>query len=233
MVVAVYADPLFGHRTFVGRDIVPYNLPLESAVHDAWSRGRIPVWWESVSGGRPLGSNPNAGVFYPLRPALARLPFPLAVRIFPVFHWILGGLGMLALLRAIGGSRGAAWVAAGAFAFSGVLVSEVFYSNFQPGASLLPWTLWALVRPARRPSGRLVPLAVVYGAMLSAGDAFSIATAVFAVGAVDPSRDSARGSVGRARSRSPPGSWRRSSSRCRRCSRPRFSRRRPVASSGA
>ncbi len=180
MVVVVYADPLFGPRTFVGRDIVPYNLPLEHAVHDAWSRGRIPVWWESVSGGRPLGSNPNAGVFYPLRPALAILPLPLAVRIFPVFHWILGGLGMLGLLRAIGGSRGAAWVAAGAFAFSGVLVSEVFYSNFQPGANLLPWTLWALVRPARGPAGRLVPLALVYGAMLLAGDAFSIATAVFA-----------------------------------------------------
>lgn len=180
MVVVVYADPLFGPRTFVGRDIVPYNLPLEHAVHDAWSRGRIPVWWESVSGGRPLGSNPNAGVFYPLRPVLSLLPLPLAVRIFPVFHWILGGVGMLGLLRAIGGSRAAAWIAAGAFAFSGVLVSEVFYSNFQPGANLLPWTLWALARPARGPAGRLVPLALVYGAMLLAGDAFSIATAVFA-----------------------------------------------------
>ncbi len=138
-------------RTFVGRDIVPYNIPLENAVHDAWSRGRLPVWWDAVSGGRPLLPNPNAGVFYPLRPVLSALPFPTAMRIFPVFHWILGGLGMLLLARAIGGSRGAAWVSAVSFAFSGVIVSEVFYSNFQPGASLLPWTLWALVRPEARP----------------------------------------------------------------------------------
>ncbi len=180
MVVVIYADPLLTPRTFVGRDIVPYNLPLEKVVHDAWSRGRIPVWWETVSGGRPLAGNPNAGVLYPLRPALALLPFPLAARVFPVFHWILGGLGMLALVRAIGGSRGAAWVAAVSFAFSGVLVSEVFYSNFQPGANLLPWALWALVRAVRRPAGRIVGIALVYGAMFLAGDAFSIATAVFA-----------------------------------------------------
>ena len=98
MLVA-YADPLLTRRTFVGRDIVPYNIPLESVVHDAWSRGRLPVWWDAVSGGRPLMPNPNAGVFYPLRPALAALPFPIAMRIFPVFHWILGGLGMLLLVR--------------------------------------------------------------------------------------------------------------------------------------
>jgi len=180
LVVVSYADPLFTRRTFVGRDLVPYNIPLESAVHDAWSRGRLPVWWEAVSGGRPLMPNPNAGVFYPLRPALAAFPFPVAMRIFPVFHWMLGGIGMLLLVRAIGGSRGAAWVSAVSFAFSGVIVSEVFYSNFQPGASLLPWSLWALVRPGARPAGRVVGIALVYAALFLAGDVFSLALAVFA-----------------------------------------------------
>ena len=100
------------------------------------------------------------------------------MRIFPVFHWILGGLGMLLLVRAVGGSRGAAWVSAVSFAFSGVIVSEVFYSNFQPGASLLPWTLWALVRPGARPAGRVVGIALVYAALLLAGDVFSLTLAV-------------------------------------------------------
>ena len=225
MVVAVYSDPLFSPRTFVGRDIVPYNLPLEKVVHDAWSRGRIPVWWETVSGGRPLAPNPNAGVFYPLRPALALLPFPLAARIFPVVHWILGGLGMLLLVRAIGGSRAAAWVAASSFAFSGVIVSEVFYSNFQPGANLLPWTLWALVRPAPRPIARIVGIAIVYGAMLSAGDAFSLATAIFAA-ALWILLEMPAGSAVPARSPSAAVSSRRFSSPCRRCSPRRCWRRR-------
>ena len=146
-------------------------------MHDAWSRGKVPVWWDAISGGRPLLPNPNAGVFYPVRMALAGVAFPEAMRLFPIVHWILGGWGMLALMRVCGGSRAAAWVAAASFAFSGVLVSEVFYFNFLPGAALLPWSLWAL---ARRPPGRLariVPIAVVYGLMLLAGDAFSLVIA--------------------------------------------------------
>jgi Predicted membrane protein (DUF2079) len=182
LVLVAYADPLLTRRTFVGRDIVPYNIPLESVVHDAWSRGRLPVWWEDVSGGRPLLPNPNAGVFYPLRPMLAALPLPTAMRIFPVFHWILGGLGMLLLARAIGASRGAGWVSAVSFAFSGVIVSEVFYTNFHPGATLLPWTLWALVRPEARPGRRVVWIALVYAALLLAGDVFSLGLAILSAG---------------------------------------------------
>ncbi len=178
LVIAAYADPLFTRRAFVGRDIVPYNLPLEKAVHDSWSRGEVPVWWNSVSGGRPLLPNPNAGVFYPVRFLLSGAPFPWAMRLFPVLHWILGGWGMLRLLRAAGGSRPAAWIAAVSFVFSGVVVSEVFYSNFAPGAALLPWSLWALARPAARPIGRVLPIALVYGLMLLAGDAFSVALAL-------------------------------------------------------
>ena len=182
LVLTAYAGPLLASRTFVGRDIVPYDLPLEKAVHDAWARGHVPVWWTSVSGGRPLLPNPNAGVFYPVRLLLSRVPFPAAMRLFPVLHWILGGWGMLLLLRSIGGSRPAAWVAAVSYTFSGVVVSEVFYAVIHPGASLLPWSLWALARPAARPIGRILPIALVYGLMLLAGDAFSLSLALFSAG---------------------------------------------------
>jgi hypothetical protein len=178
LVVGSYADPLLTHRTFIGRDIVPYDLPLEKAVHDAWSRGALPVWWDAVSGGRPLLPNPNAGVFYPPRALLSRVSFPLAARLFPVLHWVLGGWGMLALARSLGGSRPASWVAAASFTFSGVVVSEVFYAVIHPGAALLPWTLWALARPATRPFGRIVPLAAAYGLLLLCGDAFSLSIAL-------------------------------------------------------
>ena len=147
LVLTVYADPLLTPRIFVGRDLVPYGLPIEKATHDAWARGRLPVWNADVSGGRPLFPNPNAGPLYPLRPLLSRVPFPLAMRLFPVVHWVIAGLGAFFLLRALGRSGGAAWIAAVTYAFSGVLVSEVFYLPLQPGAALLPWTLWA-TRPA-------------------------------------------------------------------------------------
>ena len=104
------------HRGSTGRDLLPYGMPLEKATHDAWARGHLPAWNEAVSGGRPLLPNPNAGALYPLRPLLSRVPFPQAMRLFPVAHWVLAGWGMLALLSALGASREAGWVAAGTYA---------------------------------------------------------------------------------------------------------------------
>ena len=166
----------------MGRDLLPYGLPLERVVHDAWARGRIPAWNEEVSGGRPLAGNPNAGVFYPLRPLLGRAPFPDAMRLFPILHWILAGWGMLVLLSALRASKEAAFVAASAYAFSGVIVSEVFFLPLQAGAALQPWALWALVRPGGGVGRRAVAIGFVYGLMLLAGDAVAVALALLAAG---------------------------------------------------
>jgi len=180
LLLVTFSDLFLGRKNFVGRDIVPYNLPLEKAVHDAWSRGRVPVWWSEISGGRPLMPNPNAGVFYPVRPLLSLVPFPLAMRVYPILHWVLAGWGMLLLFGAWKASRAAGWVAATCFTFSGVMVAEVFYTNFHPGAAALPWALWALVRPVGSRLARVLPLAIVYGVMLLAGDVFSVALALLA-----------------------------------------------------
>ena len=176
--LAAYADPLLTRRSFLGRDLVPYNLPLEKAVHDAWGRGRLPVWFPDASGGRPLLPNPNSGSFYPIRPLLSRVPFPLAMRIYPVAHWAAAGVGMILLLSLLGASRAAAFLGAVTYAFSGVLVSELYYTNFLPGAALLPWALWAVVRPAASPARRILVTALVYGLLFLAGDVVTSALAV-------------------------------------------------------
>ena len=178
LVVAAFADPLFARRNFAGRDLLPYNLPVEKAIHDAWARGRLPVWWSDVSGGRPLLPNPNAGALYPGRALLAPLSFPSAMRLYPVAHWIVAGLGTMALLSALGASAAAQLVGAASYAFSGVSLSEVFYSNYHPGMALLPWIVWAIVRLAR-PGGTIV-LGLVYGLDLLAGDAFTLTLAAAA-----------------------------------------------------
>ena len=69
LVVAAYATPLFVRRNFSGRDLIAYNLPMEKSIHDAYARGRLPIWSPYVSGGRPLVPNPNAGALYPVRAA--------------------------------------------------------------------------------------------------------------------------------------------------------------------
>jgi len=179
LVVAVYADPLFTGRNFSGRDLLPYGMPMEKTIHDAWSRGRVPVWTADFSGGRPIFPNPNTGTLYPVRPLLARLPFPLAMRLFPVLHWAIAGVGMLCLLGALSVSAPAAWVGAVTFVFSGVSVSQVFYQPFGPAVALHPWLLWALVRPGP-PGRKAVRLAVVWGLLFLLGDVFAVAIALLA-----------------------------------------------------
>jgi len=173
LVAASYATPLFSRRNFSGRDLIAYNLPMEKSIHDAYARGRLPIWSPDVSGGRPLLPNPNAGALYPVRAALAALPFPVSAKLFPVLHWILSGVGVLLLARASGRSRPAAWVGAATYAFSGVGVSEVFFPHIHPGMTLLPWIVWAAARPASAPWKRVLPLAALFGLDFLAGDVFT------------------------------------------------------------
>ncbi|HEY3125277.1 MAG TPA: hypothetical protein VGK70_14600, partial [Thermoanaerobaculia bacterium] len=178
LVVTVYADPVFFRRNFAGRDLLTYNLPIEKAVHDAYARGTLPVWFDEVSGGRPLLPNPNSGALYPVRPALSLIPFPAAARLYPVLHWILAGWGVIALLRTIGASRGAAWLGAVTYTFSGVGVSEVFFPHIQPGMALLPWIVWAVARPTRSAARRTLLLATFFALCLLAADVFTIGLAI-------------------------------------------------------
>jgi hypothetical protein len=178
LVCGVYSDALFSRRNFGGRDLLAYNLPMENAVHDAYARGRLPVWMTEVSGGRPLLPNPNAGALYPARPFLALFSFPLAMRLFPLFHWALAGIGVLCLARSIGASRAAAWVAAVTYAFSGVAVSEVFFPHILPGLALLPWIVLAAGRPGVPGIRRILLLSFLFALVFLAGDVFSSGLAV-------------------------------------------------------
>ena len=179
LVVVVYADPLFFSRVFTGRDLIAYNIPMEKSVHDAWASGELPVWTPEISGGRPLAPNPNMGAFYPGRILLSRLPFPTALRIDPVLHWIAAGIGMLLLLQMLGVSPGGAWLGAVTYVFSGVSVSESFYPHIQPGMTLLPWILWQMRRTrGQRGMRGVIGLAIFFALDLLAADVFTIAVAL-------------------------------------------------------
>ena len=178
LVVAVFADPLFFRRNFAGRDLAPYNLPMEKAMHDSYAQARLPVWMNEISGGRPLLPNPNAGALYPVRPLLSIFSFPMAMRLFPVLHWIAAGLGMIVLLTSLRASPAAAWIGAVTYVFSGVGMTEVFFPNLHPGMALLPWIVWATGRPARSEGRRILLLSFLYGLIFLAGDVFTIGMAL-------------------------------------------------------
>jgi hypothetical protein len=178
LVAVVWADPLWTGRTFTGRDLLAYNLPMEKVIHDSYSAGTLPVWNPWISGGRPLLPNPNSGALYPPRVALSLLPFPVAMRLFPLLHWTAAGIGVFVLLRFLALGRGAAWVGAATYAFSGVAISEVFYPHIQAGFALLPWIAWAAARRRTSGSRGTVLLGALFGLDFLAADVFTSALAV-------------------------------------------------------
>lgn len=182
LILTVYADPVFLRRNFAGRDPMVFHYPLEKAVHDAYARGRLPVWISEISGGRPLLANPNVGALYPVRPLLSRFSFPFAIRLFPVLHWAGAGIGMMLLLRMLGVSGAGAWIGAVTYVFSGVSVSEVFYPNIHPGMSLLPWIVWGLGRPAGTLARGALLLSVLWSLLFLSGDVFAVTLALLASG---------------------------------------------------
>jgi hypothetical protein len=178
VVLGVYADPLFFRRNFAGRDLFVYNLPMEKAIHDAYARGRLPLWMPEMSGGRPLLPNPNAGAMYPVRPLLSVLSFPMAMRLFPLLHWIVAGIGMIFLLRSVGVSKAGAWLGAVTYVFSGVGVGEVFFPHINPGMALLPWVVWTVARRTESSSRKALLLSFLYALLFLAGDVFTIGMAI-------------------------------------------------------
>ena len=181
LVLAVWADPLFFRRSFAGRDLISYNLPLEKGIHDAYARGAFPLWSPYISGGRPLLPNPNAGALYPVRMLLSVVRFPLMAKVFPILHWTFAGIGMLVLLTSVGFSPAVGWIGAVSYAFGGVAVSDVFFPHVLPGLSLLPWIVWASGR--RRPfSSRVILLSLLLALDLLAGDVFTIGVGVLCAG---------------------------------------------------
>ncbi len=107
------------------------------------------------------------------------LPFAFAVKLFPVLHWALAGVGILLLARLFGISRAGGWVGAATYAFSGVVVSEVFFPHILPGMMLLPWIVWALARPSSFAS-RTILLSALLALGVLAGDPFTLGMAILA-----------------------------------------------------
>jgi hypothetical protein len=177
VVAVVWANPLFVHRSFAGRDLIAYNLPMEKAIHDAYARGHFPLWVEEISGGRPLLPNPNAGAMYPVRMLLALLPFPIAAKLFPILHWALAGLGALALARRLSVSRAGSWIAGVTYAFSGVVVSDVFFPHVLPGAAVMPWVVWVLAGTGTF-AARTLGLSLLFAASILSGDPFTFGMAI-------------------------------------------------------
>lgn len=114
---------LRGH-TLYERDLDMLHRPLRALLVHLWhSTGGPPPWNPLFDMGQPFAANPQAAVFHPLSWLFLVLPWEVAFRLQVLLPLLASFAGMFAMVRVMRGSRTAAVLAAGSWAFGGLLLS--------------------------------------------------------------------------------------------------------------
>ncbi|HRI54918.1 MAG TPA: hypothetical protein PLW65_32495, partial [Pseudomonadota bacterium] len=151
----VLLDGAIYHMDDAADNYYPARVAFKRAVT---SDGVLPSWEPGSLCGWPLLADPYYGYFYPLNfvfylrapagvpssdPAGLAGGVPLGLGYSAALHMLLGGIGMLLLLRRRVSPMAALYGAA-AFALSSFLVVRIRHIIFIQLAAWLPWLLWAI-----------------------------------------------------------------------------------------
>lgn len=170
-----------GHQACTA-DTVDNIVPGIAFIREAWSHGHFGNWQDLVSGGGPLGSVPNVGLYTPLAVPYFFLPLWLAPAIVKLLELIVAIGGTYLFLRRFDVSKPAATLAGFVFATSGFMV---VWSNWPQTrvAAMIPALFWAAERVVwRRRALDVALVAVVVGSMLLAGFPAVTAWSIWLVG---------------------------------------------------
>ncbi len=169
--VALEHGPLFGEAVplWDARDL---HAPNQILVADHARAGRLLFWNPWTQGGSPDFADPQTGSFSPVSVALGLVTGGTArgFMILWLAHWLLGGLGVLALAARLGASPAGALVPAFGWLYCGLYVGQAQHVPILISFSYLPWILARLdvavrerrVLPALQ-SGALWGLSALYG----------------------------------------------------------------------
>ncbi len=143
LVVFLFAEVVLGGRVFFERDVTLIWHAQADALARVLQAGSWPTWNPYHSFGVPLLANPNVQVFYPLTWLSLVLRPETYYSVYVVLHLLVSAVGLYVLARRLGLSRPAAFLAAGAWVFSGPGLSLVQLWSHFAGAALMPWALVA------------------------------------------------------------------------------------------
>jgi hypothetical protein len=146
------SDVLLGPHSGLGSDITYRHWP-DLLYYTAVLRaeGRVPLWDDTVAGGRPLAGDPGAIWLYPFDLVFLLLPPALAFAWFDLLHIWIGGLGATLFMRkGLGLSLPAALLGGCAFMLSPKFIAHLAGGHLGLVASLawLPWVLLGVARAA-------------------------------------------------------------------------------------
>jgi hypothetical protein len=162
VVFACFAPVILGFQSFVYRDFGLFQHPLAHYSRESFWRGEIPLWNPFNNCGLPFMAQWNTLVFYPPTIIYLLLPTPWSLCLFCVLHLYFGGLGMFFLARRWTESSFAAAFAGTVFAFNGLVLHCLMWTNNCAALAWMPWILLFVDRACRKGGWYLLP-AIVAG----------------------------------------------------------------------
>jgi hypothetical protein len=144
--VLVYGVPaLLGHPVLPGDDLTQ-NFPLRVLAGQEIRSGQLPLYDPYIWSGAPLLAGWNAGAAYPLTLLFAVAPPVAAWTLNMILTWVIAGLGMFALLRALRLACVPSLLGALSFAFAGAMSAQVAHFGLVAGMSWVPVQLLCILR---------------------------------------------------------------------------------------
>lgn len=161
---ATYPDVILGASTFFYRDFQLFAYPWAHYHRESFWRGEIPLWNPLNNCGVPFLAQWNTMTLYP--GSLLYLLFPLSwsLGIFCLAHFVLAGLGMYQLAVRWANHSWAAALAGLAFAFNGLMLNSLMWTNNIAALGWMPWVVLCAER-AWRENGNRIVIAAVIGAL--------------------------------------------------------------------
>lgn len=147
---------LVGHPALTQDNLIQ-NFPLRVLSGRQMAGGHLPLMNPLTNSGTPLLGGLNAGSFFPLTFLFVALPAIAAWVLNLIAVYVVGALGMFALLRWHGQRTLAALVPALTYTYSGAMIGQMVHLGVIQGFALLPWTVLVQLALARAIVG--LPLA--------------------------------------------------------------------------
>lgn len=156
MVDRTYTKPMEQAWDVLMADGVLQFYVWRDLVFESWSKGKLPAWNPYSLGGTPLLANSQSGALYPLHIVVGKMGIPTATAVVLLawFHLLLASLGTYAAVRAHGGSKVGATIAAASFGLSPFMLGWTPLASVITTVAWIPW-VWTFSVLLAKSSGNV------------------------------------------------------------------------------
>jgi hypothetical protein len=169
LVFVMYPEVILGQATFFYRDFQLFAYPWAHYHRESFWHGEIALWNPLSNCGVPFLAQWNTMTLYPGSLFYLFLPLSWSLGVFCLLHLVLGGFGMYQLVFRWTNHRASAALAGIAFAFNGVMLSSLMWTNNVAALGWMPWVVLCVERAWREGRRRLIVAAVVGATQMLTG----------------------------------------------------------------